>query len=442
MLKQELKMDSVVISSNSVGYNSLAYEGGGAKGFVFVGATQELERLGILPEIDKIAGSSVGAIAALYVASGYTVQQLKDKMFNLDFKSLLMGEHYIEIPINWVNKFGLFDADKMHQHFRDIIKEITGSEKTTFAQWHEFKLKHPEKKLKDIIVEACNISTGFNETFSYESEHKDEPIAEAVGASMAFPQVFAPVKIGKSYYSDGGMQNNCPISVFGNKSGVVGKEVLGICLEDLANIHYFLKGEKPTPKEINNVFECLESQIEAMLNVQSYNLMTGPYKNQIIYCDTLEVGTLNFGLTLAEKEALVASGQYGVMRYVALNHPELAKLHYPAETLALLQKAEYPLSITEFVAFVKKNCKQDIRKALKASDMLHIHWASMPALSKAGGCGNRRIQSDSHVPVQVVTPTFDRFRQAANTNQQQAANDEVKPNVEQKTNQGMGCTLF
>lgn len=434
-------MDSVAISSNKAGYKSLALEGGGAKGYVYVGVAEELERLGILPEIDEIAGSSVGAIADLYLASGYTTQQIKEKMFKLDFKNLLLDDRYIVTPINWVKKFGLFDADAMHQHFRDIVKEVTGNENITFEEWHKYKLKHPEKKLKDIIVEACNIGTGYNETFSYKTEHKDVPVADAIRASMAFPQVFTPVKIKGTYYNDGGMQNNCPISVFGDTSGVIGQEAFGICLEDLTNIHYYLNGTKPNPKIINNVLECFESQIEAMLNVQSYYLMTGPYKDKIIYCDTLDAGTLDFALSEGQKEALAASGQYGVIRYMALNHPELAKQHYPAETLALLEKAQYPLSITEFVAIIKQT-NIDIRKALKPSDSLHWHWASMPALSKAGGCGHRRALTDSKVPVLSVTPSFDRYKQAVNPIQLEAVNDEINPNVEGKLKKGWGCTII
>ena len=417
-------MDSVISLPSEVAYKFLALEGGGAKGYVYVGVAQELERLGLLSQVEEIAGSSVGAITDLYLASGYTVDQIKQKIFNLDFKNLLLDDHYVKVPFNWANKFGFFDADLMHQKFRDIIKEVTGHENTTFEQWHQLKIAHPEKKLKDIIVEACNISTGYNETFSHTTEHKDVPIADAVRASMAFPLVFTPMKIKGNLYNDGGMQNNCPMSVFGNPSGVLKEGTLGICLEDLVNIHYFLEGKKPRVKTINNAIECLESQIEAMLNVQSYYLMTGPYKDKIIYCDTLDAGTLDFALSPEKKEALAASGQYGVMRFIMLNHPEIAKKYYPEETLRLLQGAQYPLSITEFLDYVKK--QTTINQIIpKSSDAPHIHWLAMPILHTQGGCGNRRTLEPVKTPVQLVTPSFNRMKQNAGTLTPQAANDSI-----------------
>jgi NTE family protein len=398
-------MDSVVKTPIKVTYKSLALEGGGAKGYVYVGVAQELERLGLLEEIEEIAGSSVGAITDLYLASGYTFSQIKEKIFNLDFKKLLLDDHYIMVPLNWMTKFGFFDADLMHQQFRNIVKEVTGNEHATFEQWHDYKIKHPEKKLKDIIVEACNIGTGYNETFSYKTEHKDVPIADAVRASMAFPQVFTPILIKGCLYNDGGMQNNCPISTLANSSGQVGEEAIGVCLEDLANIHFYMHGEKPMPKRIKNTIDCFQGQIEAMLNVQSYYLMTGPYKNKIIYCDTLDAGTLDFGLSKEKKEALAASGQYGVMRYVSLNHPELAAQHYPKETLAILELAQHPLSVTEFLDYFRKNISEACFMP-KATDPIHIHWAAMSTLNKKGGCGNRRQNSVG----KLVTPSFDHHK--------------------------------
>lgn len=433
-------MDSVVSLPNKVEYKFLALEGGGAKGYVYVGVAQELERLGILPQVEEIAGSSVGAITDLYLASGYTVDQIKQKIFNLDFKNLLLDDHYVKVPLNWVNKYGFFDANLMHQQFRDIIKEVTGSENTTFEQWHQLKVSRHEKKLKDIIVEACNISTGYNETFSHKTEHKDVPIADAIRASMAFPQVFTPVKIKGCLYNDGGMQNNCPMSVFGNSSGVLKEGTLGICLEDLANIHYYLKGEKPNFKNITSPIQCLESQIEAMLNVQSYYLMTGPYKDKIIYCDTLDAGTLDFALSPEKKEALAASGQYGVMRFMALNHLEMAKQYYSEETLRLLKEADYPLSITEYINYVKKHTS-NVRVIPKSSDAHHVHWLAIPTLHKRGGCGDRRVLEPSKAP--VLTPSFDLMRRNVEVLNPQAANDQLDvPVVDQNNKNNRWCSIM
>jgi predicted acylesterase/phospholipase RssA len=52
----------------------LVFEGGGAKGIVFVGAVQEFEALG--HTADRLLGTSAGAITATLLAAGYTSEQM------------------------------------------------------------------------------------------------------------------------------------------------------------------------------------------------------------------------------------------------------------------------------------------------------------------------------------------------------------------------------
>jgi predicted acylesterase/phospholipase RssA len=64
----------------------LAFEGGGGKGFAYLGALAALENLGILPvsagspmprsQIEAVSGASAGAITALCVSLGWTSQQI------------------------------------------------------------------------------------------------------------------------------------------------------------------------------------------------------------------------------------------------------------------------------------------------------------------------------------------------------------------------------
>lgn len=52
----------------------LVFEGGGAKGMVFVGAMQEFERRG--HTYDRLLGTSAGAITATFLAAGYSTQEM------------------------------------------------------------------------------------------------------------------------------------------------------------------------------------------------------------------------------------------------------------------------------------------------------------------------------------------------------------------------------
>ena len=56
----------------------LVFEGGGAKGMVFVGAMQEFEEQGHTYE--RLLGTSAGAITATFLAAEYTTQEMLDAL--------------------------------------------------------------------------------------------------------------------------------------------------------------------------------------------------------------------------------------------------------------------------------------------------------------------------------------------------------------------------
>jgi NTE family protein len=56
----------------------LVFEGGGAKGIVFVGACEELCRRG--HSFDLLLGTSAGAITATLLTAGYTPEELLEAL--------------------------------------------------------------------------------------------------------------------------------------------------------------------------------------------------------------------------------------------------------------------------------------------------------------------------------------------------------------------------
>ena len=60
----------------------LVFEGGGAKGMVFVGALREMERRG--HTYGRFLGTSAGAIMATFAAAGLTMQEMLDALNEKD----------------------------------------------------------------------------------------------------------------------------------------------------------------------------------------------------------------------------------------------------------------------------------------------------------------------------------------------------------------------
>src|SRR5262249_42528151 len=60
-------------------------EGGGGKGFAYVGALQLLQQYKILDQIQGVAGASAGAITALMISLQMTADQIAEKVDKTDF---------------------------------------------------------------------------------------------------------------------------------------------------------------------------------------------------------------------------------------------------------------------------------------------------------------------------------------------------------------------
>jgi predicted acylesterase/phospholipase RssA len=63
----------------------LALEGGGGKGFAYLGALGVLEELGVMNHVDGFAGASAGAITAFLLSIGYTRERLERYLDETDF---------------------------------------------------------------------------------------------------------------------------------------------------------------------------------------------------------------------------------------------------------------------------------------------------------------------------------------------------------------------
>lgn len=74
----------------------LVFEGGGAKGMVFVGALQELERRG--HTFGRLLGTSAGAITATFVAAGYGVDEMLEALNEKDPQGVPIFKQFLGRP--------------------------------------------------------------------------------------------------------------------------------------------------------------------------------------------------------------------------------------------------------------------------------------------------------------------------------------------------------
>ncbi len=70
-------------SQSTYNYKNLVLEGAGVRGLAYAGAFQELSNVGILENIENVAGTSSGAIAGMLLSLGYSAEEMRKIMENL-----------------------------------------------------------------------------------------------------------------------------------------------------------------------------------------------------------------------------------------------------------------------------------------------------------------------------------------------------------------------
>src|SRR3954469_4268810 len=135
-------------------YTNLVMEGGGTKGIAYPGAIEILDSLGLIKHIQRVGGSSAGAIEATMIAIGYTPRELVkilDSMPLSDFNegSLTGVLHRLK------KKFGFYRSDRINKWITELIEKKTGDSTITFGQLHDLR---KEKNYKDLYITGSDLT--------------------------------------------------------------------------------------------------------------------------------------------------------------------------------------------------------------------------------------------------------------------------------------------
>lgn len=312
-------------------FRNLVFEGGGVKGVAYVGAMEVLERRQILRSIERIGGTSAGAINALLFGLGYTSGEIESILMRLDFTNFLDDSWgVIRDTDRLLTRFGWYKGEFFHNWISNLIKEKIG---TTEATFNDLRVKG----FRDMYFIGTNLSTGFYEVFSVENT-PEMRVADAVRISMSIPLYFvAPKSKRGDIYVDGGVLDNYPIKLFDRakyvnnhcitpdyyrlynaslkKAGlqadpcVFNQETLGFRLASATKIGVFRDHREPIHRPINNFFTYITCLVSTILDQQECTHLHNDDWQRTIYIDTLGVGTLDFHIDAARKEALIQSGK-------------------------------------------------------------------------------------------------------------------------------------
>ena len=324
-------------------FRNLVFEGGGVKGIAYIGAMQVLHNRGTLPEILRVGGTSAGAINALIFALGYTISEQKEILQDTNFTKFMDDSWGVIRDIRRLaREFGWYEGDFFNSWVGDLIHRRLGDRRATFRDLQQ-------AKCPDLYVIGTNLSTGFAEVFSAE-RYPDMELATAVRISMSIPLFFAAVRHGvrQDVYVDGGVQLNYPVKLFdreryidlvkdpaaalrtayyneenarfqldrpGRSPYVYNRQTLGLRLDRQEEIGLFRYDEPTQGRPIKNFSDYARSLVGALMNAQENIHLHSDDWQRTVYINTLDVGTTDFNLSNATKQALIDQGIQGTERY-------------------------------------------------------------------------------------------------------------------------------
>jgi NTE family protein len=249
-----------------------------------------LDQEGILSQIERVAGTSAGALQAAMLCFRLSTEETIDLYKTVDYakiRSLTHVEEPTEPRTNlleaqlwrvrdnldaanrFFRRFGLYSTDYL-QGWLDstIARYCDGNGRATFAEFRAYGFR-------DLYTTAVNIDRHRAEIFSFETT-PDVAVADAVVMSAAIPFFFEAVQfdgesIGQGdHYIDGGALNNYPLTIFDDPRFAEGSEhfTYGINWETLGCQLFTPEGCSDREIEIHNILQYAEHVIETMSETQ------------------------------------------------------------------------------------------------------------------------------------------------------------------------------
>ena len=306
------------------------------KGIAYVGALEVLEREGILQNIKRVAGTSAGAMMAVMVGLRYTADEVKEKLWKLNFKKFMDSSFgIVRDSKRLIDEYGWYKGDYFRDLMADLIKEKTGNGEMTFKQLAA------TKKFRDIYLVGVDLSTGISKTFCNDDISGDMKVADAARISMSIPLFFASVKKDDHIYVDGGLLDNYSIKTFdkvdfvddkkhnirrteyyeklntkkvvreqiGDNHYIYNKETLGFRLDAKEDIAMYLSHKETVRNEINTFFTYSKALVTTLIDFQDNVHLHSDDWQRTVYIDTLGVRAIDFGIPNEKKQKLVESGR-------------------------------------------------------------------------------------------------------------------------------------
>lgn len=275
-------------------YKNLVLSGGSIRGISLVGAVKKLVDLNLinLKKLKAVVGTSAGAMLALLIVLGYTIDEIWNIVYFLD-----MGKMVNPNVLLFLKKCGVETGQLIYDFFENHLLEKTKISNINFQQLYQITNIHLT------IVGSC-LTT--KQAIYY--DHINTPnfkVCMALRISIGIPGFFTPIVIGDKKYIDGGVLNNYAMNLFEDRL----EETIGVLISN----------------EYSTDYEYPEQYFIAVLNLLLHNYYTMSYKrykNNTVYVtkSPIKLSPINFNIDNHIKIALFKYGIEAVEEFISPNN--------------------------------------------------------------------------------------------------------------------------
>jgi len=313
----------------------LVLSGGGVKGIGLVGAVVALMEAGYRPQ--RVSGTSAGSIVGAVVAAASMGQQLgpedvKELALQLDYHKFTDPGPVERLPLLGpslavLRGTGIYKGDYAHDWVRSQLDNL-GVHTFGDLAIHDDSLP-PERRYK-LVVTVADVTTGqlvrlpWDYRRVYGLDPDDQPVADAVRASMAIPFFFRPVTLTgstglRSTLVDGGILSNFPVDSLDRVDGHTPRwPSFGVTV--LPNLPEGNDKVIPAlaPLRMLGAPHLSEGVITTALVGRDQAYLNEPWVNaRTIRVDSTDVGFLDFDISDNEIEALYAKGYAAAKKFLS-----------------------------------------------------------------------------------------------------------------------------
>lgn len=320
-----------VRADSGSGRIDLVLEGGGVKGIGLVGAVNTLRDTGY-PDVQRVAGTSAGAIVAAFVAAGMSPQRMEEVMRGLDYRNF---EDSGLLPrLGWPGKAlevlrygGSYKTGYMHRWISGQLKACG------VHTWGDLKYTDPgadsalpEQQRYRLVVVVSDLTRGRMLRLPWDYRQLCDldpdaiPVADAVVASASIPFFFRAQHLTcgpaqgsrKLTLTDGGSLSCYPIDIFDRTDGAPSRwPTLGVKLSAR-------RAPAAEWRPVTNPVQMLRRLFTTMSSAHD-NLYVDQraVQERTIFVDTTGISAVDFDLDIAARDRLFTNGRQAATDFLS-----------------------------------------------------------------------------------------------------------------------------